>query len=75
MNNNRRNEIHRICSKLNNLMEELKSVCEDEQFAFDNMPENLQGSERGMASEDAIDAMNSAMDHLSEAWDCLDEIE
>ncbi len=75
MNNDRRNEIHRICNKLNNLMEELNSVCEDEQFAFDNMPENLQGSERGMASEDALDAMDSAMDHLSEAWELLDDIE
>lgn len=46
---------------------EIYSVQSEEEIAFDNMPENLQGSMRGMESEEAIE-------HLSEAVDLCDEI-
>ena len=44
----------------------LESVLYDEEDAYDNTPENLQGSWRAMESEDAIDALNEAIDAITE---------
>ena len=63
------------------LRNELENICSDEQECFDNMPENLQGSIRGMDAEEAIDKMNEAIEYLNNAIDeaesaasCVDEI-
>ena len=45
----------------------LEDIKWDEEDYFDNMPENLQGSMRGVESEDAIDNMDQALDVLNEA--------
>lgn len=45
----------------------LDEVIDEEQTAFDNMPENLQEAEKGQALEDGLD-------NLREAKDLLDEI-
>lgn len=55
------------------LKSELESICSDEQDYFDNMPENLQGSIRGMDAEDAIDAMNEAIECMGNAIDAAEE--
>ncbi len=49
------------------LLELLEDVINEEQEAFDNMPESLQSSEKGENSQSAIDAMESARDYLQEA--------
>lgn len=63
------------------LKDELENICSDEQDYFDNMPENLQGSQRGMDAEEAIDAMSEALECMDnaieaaeEAASCIDEI-
>jgi hypothetical protein len=63
------------------LKDVLENICSDEQDCFDNMPENLQGSQRGMDAEEAIDAMNEAIESMGnaieaaeEAASCVDEI-
>jgi hypothetical protein len=57
--------------------EELKSglenICSDEQEYFDNMPENLQGSQRGMDAEEAIGAMNDAIESMNNAIEAAEE--
>lgn len=65
----------------NELKSELENICSDEQDAFDNMPENLQGSSRGMDSEEAIEVMNEAIESMEnaielaeEAASCIDDI-
>lgn len=67
MNNERRKRIERLMTQFNVLKRELQDILDDEQFSFDNMPENLQGSMRGMISEEAIE-------YLQEAIDALDNI-
>lgn len=66
MNNQRRKEIRNA----SNLIEQAKSILEsvllDEEIAYDNMPENLQGGQRGIDSEDAIDILNEVIDQLSD---------
>ena len=55
MNKNRRKELMEWVKKAEEwaaqgeeLRDELENICSDEQDYFDNMPENLQGSMRGM---------------------------
>ena len=77
MNKQRRMELDSIRiarDELKNIKNCLQSVLDSEENAFDNMPESLQSSYRGMCSEDAIDSMDSAVDSLDEALSSLREI-
>ena len=76
MNKQRRKELGAIVSileknpdneQLQNCLNELDRIMNDEQEYFDNMPENLQGSMRGIESEDAISSMEEALDAMSDA--------
>lgn len=67
MNKMRRKKISSIVSDLTRIQEEIESIRDDEQDYFDNMPENLQGSERGEIAESAIDALDAASGNLEEA--------
>ena len=80
MNNQRRRRINKVIKTLTmtdpvtkellqNAHSELEDIQFDEQMAFDNMPENLQYSMRGMASEEAIDALDDVLDEIQEAID------
>ena len=72
MNNKRRKEISSISSILEDAKSRLNTVIDEEQEAFDNMPESLQGSERGCESEEALDSMNDALDSIESAIEYLD---
>ena len=61
-------------AELKQLSSELSSILNEEQDAFDNMPEGLQSSYRGMCSEDAIDSMAEASDKLDEVIELLGDI-
>lgn len=74
MNNDRRKRIARAVSLLQGLTEafdEAKGLIEElkdeEQEAFDNMPEGLQQGERGQQTEQAAN-------YLTEAFDALEEL-
>ena len=64
MNNESRKRIENLIKQFNILKRELQDILDDEQFSFDNMPENLQGSMRGMISEEAIEYLQEAIDTL-----------
>ena len=55
----------------------LEEVLYAEEDAYDNIPENLQGSWRAMDSEEAIDALNDAIELLTDiqSIDSADEDE
>lgn len=81
MNNARRRRISELKTQIdfaNNYIKEaskkLSSVLSEEQDAFDNMPEGLQSSYRGMCSEDAIDSMEEACEKLDEVIELLADI-
>lgn len=81
MNKQRREKISKlkvrfqgVKMELNQLSSELFSILDEEQDAFDNMPEGLQGSYRGMCSEDSIDSMEEASDKLDEVIELLNDI-
>lgn len=57
MNNDRRKRIQDAIAIL-------QYVLDEEQEAYDNMPESLQSSERGDNSQSAIDALDTAIGEL-----------
>ncbi len=74
MNNVRRKEIKRIIAAIATAREDLDRVLEDEQDAYDNMPEGFQCSERGENMEEAIEVMEECMNSLNEVTDELEEL-
>jgi len=51
----------------------IQSVKEDEQDCLDNLPENLQNSERYENMENAVDSLEDAIDKIDEAKDNISE--
>lgn len=74
MNNARRKQLGKWLKDLEGIKNELESICSDEQDYFDNMPENLQGSQRGCDSEEAIGQMEEAVSSIEEAISIIEEI-
>jgi len=81
MNKQRREKINKLKirfqstqAELKQLSSELSSILNEEQDTFDNMPEGLQSSYRGMCSEDAIDNMEEASEKLDEVIELLGDI-
>lgn len=78
MNNKRRKQIDKAMSDLesirnvytafraavDDLQEAIESVQSDEREYFDNMPESLQGGDKGQAAEAACDKLQEAIDEL-----------
>lgn len=60
MNKNRRKAIAEIIDQLETVKEQIIGVTEEEQEAYDNMPESLQYSERGDSMSEAITDMENA---------------
>lgn len=67
MNNDRRKEINKAISLLQEAMSILEATHSEEQEYYDNMPENLQSSERGESAEMAADNLYNACVSVEEA--------
>lgn len=67
MNKARRKALDEVISKIEEAKELLENLQAEEEEYWDNMPENLQGSERYEAADAAVDNMSSAVDALDEA--------
>lgn len=81
MNKQRKEKIRQLKARFQDIQTELKqtsgelsSILNEEQDAFDNMPEGLQSSYRGMCSEDAIDTMEEASEKLDGVIELLNDI-
>lgn len=72
MNKARRAKINSICEKLAGLQEELTTVTEEEQDAYDNMPEGIQEGEKGEAAQEALDGLEAAYDEIQSVIDNLE---
>ena len=78
MNKARRKELSNVIRGLNtiqdrdnlyNLINTLDNIKDDEQSYYDNIPENLQYSQRAEDSEQAIEYMEDALDLLNDIYD------
>lgn len=72
MNKIRRKALQEIYDKLSDLREELETIKDEEDESRENMPENLQGSERYEQSEAASGNIDEAMEYLSSACDSIE---
>lgn len=73
MNKERRKMIEKVVSKLYDLREQVESIMDEEQEAFDNMPESLQETERGERMQEVVDALDSACYDIDNIIDNLNE--
>lgn len=71
MNKERRKRIVDAIQKIESLVQ---NILDDEQEAYENMPESLQCSDNGLVSEEAQESLEAAIEALEEAISCLEEI-
>lgn len=74
MNKQRRERINGLMAKLEEIQGEVRMIQEEEQEAFDNMPESIQTSERGEKMEEVITQLKDSDSNLDEARTILEEI-
>lgn len=75
MNAKRRKEIGKILNKINErimatvdeIQTDIDNIRAEEQEVVENMPENLQGTERYEMAEQAVDYLNDAYDMFEDA--------
>ena len=74
MNKTRKNSIKEVKLLLYSLRLQLEKIRDTEQGIYDNIPENLQGSEKAEESETSIEEIDEAIVNIDEAIDHLEEI-
>ena len=74
MNKQRRKWLEDIIGKLEEQKDELYNLQQEEQEAYDNMPENLQESERGQAVGECASDLETEYDTLEDVIQNLQEI-
>ena len=74
MNKARRQWIERIINELETQRDELTNVQEEEQEAFDNLPESIQYSERGDAMGEYITDLDDAASSIDDVMSTLQDI-
>lgn len=74
MNKNRRSKISEVINKLGIIAGELDGVYDEEEAVYENMPENLQGSQRYSDMEETLAYLDDAKSHLEDAVTALEEV-
>lgn len=74
MNKQRRKKVEGIYDLLQAALMELEEIRDEEQDAFDNLPEGIQESERGEQMEEYISQIDSAIDDIESAKSSLEEV-
>lgn len=72
MNDARRKQLALIKSQVEELVSRVESVRDDEQAAYDNMPEGLQQATNGEKSVDAVSTLDDALTSLGDAVNQLE---
>ena len=73
MNDSRRKVLWQAKGLLREAAALVDLVCDQEEDSLDNMPENLQGSDRYAKIERAVDNLREAMEHIEDAQACIAE--
>lgn len=73
MNNDRRKRIQAVLDELADFRSRVSDLQGEEQDYFDNMPENLQQSERGEKAEQAASRLEDALTAFDEIEEALQE--
>lgn len=73
MNKVRRKELQELYDIISEAKDRLEMLHDEEEEYKDNMPENLQSSERYEKAEATVDALDSAVSSLEEVLDYIEE--
>lgn len=73
MNKERRKSLREIQSKLDRLGQDLETLKDEEEEYRDNMPENLQESERYQRADEVCDLLQEALENLDNAYQQIEE--
>lgn len=73
MNKARRAVIDKIVNCLGSLETDCQLIAEEERQALENLPEQLQDSDRGQAMDQAADQLEEAADLVAQAIELLNE--
>lgn len=80
MNKQRRKELSALEARLaevsdmiENTKTDLEGLRDEEREYYDNMPENMQNSEKALASEYSADAMDEALNCMENAIDAISD--
>lgn len=74
MNKDRRKRVGEAIAKLNEAAELIDEIMNEEQEAYDAMPEGFQNGDRGQQSQEAIDQLSSGKDSAEQAISELEAI-
>ena len=74
MNKQRRKRIQEVYDAITEKVEELTMLMEEEQEAYDNLPESIQNGERGEQMQSHIDNLESAISDFESGADCLADV-
>ena len=75
MNKYRRKQIQEALSLIEKAYALLTNAKDEEEMAFENLPESLQESERGTTMQDNVDYLDTVVTGLEEAKEALENIE
>lgn len=73
MNKECRKSLREIQSKLERLGQDLEVLKEEEEEYRDNMPENLQESDRYQRADEVCDLLQEALENLDNAYQQIEE--
>lgn len=66
MNKQRRKRLAGLHDRLAKIADELEAIRDEEQEAYDNLPDSLQAGQRGDALQESVDTLESAMSSAEE---------
>lgn len=74
MNKSRRAALNNLNVRLQYMIEELEEIYNEEEYYYENIPENLKNSERANESEEVISLMQDVVTQMEEAVGNIEEI-
>lgn len=72
MNKERRKNLRDIADRLEELKDSLDGLLGEEEEYRDNIPENLQGSERYEKADDAVSNLEEAVNQMEYVIECIE---
>ena len=73
MNKERRKSLREIQSKLESLGQDLEALKDEEEEYRDNMPENLQESDRYQRADEVCDLLQEALESMDNSYQQIEE--
>lgn len=74
MNKSQRKDLVDFMKQIYEILTKLEEMKDIEQDKFDNLPENIQYSDKGQKFEDNVEALDNIIDLLNDATDSLSDI-